>query len=53
MRFDEAKQRYVFEGESSSDEEPVPEPPKAKMTSEKSEPKVDQAKELTGTAALT
>lgn len=52
MRFDEAKGRYVFEGESSSEEEPIPEPPKAKMTSEKVENKVEN-KELTGTAALT
>ena len=30
MRFDEAKGRYVFDGESESEEEPIPEPPKAK-----------------------
>lgn len=52
MRFDEIKGRYVFEGESSSEDEPIPEPPKAKMASEKTEVK-QEMKELTGAAALT
>jgi len=53
MRFDEIKGRYVFEGESSSEEEVLPEPPKAKKTAEPVEETKEEKKELTGTAALT
>lgn len=54
MRFCEIKGRYVFEGESSSEEEVLPEPPKAKMASEKKEETKEEKKEqLTGMAALT
>jgi hypothetical protein len=52
MKWHEGKGRYVFEGESSSEEEVLPEPPKARKVEPKEETK-DEPKELTGTAALT
>jgi hypothetical protein len=52
MQWHEGKGRYVFEGESSSEEEVLPEPPKAKKQEVKEETKAD-TKELSGTAALT
>jgi len=52
MTWHEGKGRYVFEGESSSEEEVLPEPPKTRKAEPKEEPK-EEVKELTGTAALT
>lgn len=37
MRFDDVKGRYVFEGEPSSEEEVLPEPPKARKQTEPKE----------------
>ena len=53
MKFDEIKGRYVFDDESESEEEPIPEPPKARKVEQVKDEVKEEHKELTGTAALT
>lgn len=56
MKYDPVKGRYVFDGESESDEEPVKAPPK-KNEQPADEPKEEkpkeEEKEQTGAASLT
>lgn len=54
MRFCEIKGRYVFDGEESSEDEPIQGPPKAKKKEDNPKEETKQEpQELTGTAALT